>query len=243
MQRHDAPLITPIYVKHSDKLPPPQDPVYYLLTADNLYLCRNHSHYQSCVPAPMWPTELFPHRTSVVPNYPPIPQTQLEQICGFFSHMSEQYGAEAIALLAWDQNHHQVHTVVPRQISAVSQAAWGPPCPIAVKYQLPRDLPDHWSVFGDIHSHCELGAYASQTDVDDECAAAGLHLVVGRLQREPPDFHVELAVDGTRFPLKWEDVVTGYHQRREFPPDWLDQIAVTNYATFRTFDFDGEPRG
>ena len=87
-----------------------------------------------------------------------------------------------------------------------------------------------------------MGAYASQTDIDDEDSLTGLHIVVGRLHQEPPEFHVEGVVDGTRFPFEWDDVVTGYQQRATFPAEWLDQVAVTNYATFRDFDFDAEER-
>lgn len=240
MQRIESTLITPIYAKTNENTPPPQDPVYYLLASNNLYLCRNHTYYHSCVPAPQWPTELEPHATSLVPNFPSIPQDQFEQICGFFAYMSDQCSAEAIALLAWDKIEGEVRTIVPLQVSAVGGGSSGTGFPIGVKYQFPQDLPKHWTVFCDIHSHCEMAAYASQTDVDDEDNFSGLHLVVGRLHREPPDFHVEAVVDGTRFPFQWNSVVAGYEHRDTFPGEWLDQIVVTNYATFRGFDFEAE---
>ena len=242
MQRIDTSLITPIYVKQDKNMPPPEDPIYYLLARDNLYLCRNHPHYQSCVPAPQWPTELAPHAASFVSDYPLIPRDQFERICGFFGHMSEEYGAEAIALLAWDPVDREVHTIVPPQVSAVSPGSRGASYPIGVKYRLPPDLPSCWSIFCDIHSHCEMGAYASQTDIEDEDNFTGLHIVVGRLHQEPPEFHVEGVVDGTRFPSMWDDVVTGYQHRDTFPAAWVDQVAVTNYTTFRNFDFDTEVR-
>jgi len=240
MKRIDSSLITPIYVKQSQDMPPPKDPVYYLLASNNLYLCRNHAHYQSCVPAPQWPTELAPHAMSLVSNYPPIPREQLERICGFFGYMSEEFSAEAIALLAWDPIDGQVRTIVPRQVAAVSEGSWGPSYPMAVKYQFPQDLPKHWTVFCDIHSHCEMGAYASKTDIDDEHHFTGLHIVVGRLHLEPPEFHVEGVVDGTRFAFEWDDVVSGYQQRAIFSAEWLDQVTVTNYAKFREFDLNAE---
>jgi hypothetical protein len=156
--------------------------------------------------------------------------------------MSDEYCAEAIALMAWDQNDRQVRTIVPLQVSAVSQGTWGSAYPIGVKYRFPRDLPRHWTVFCDLHSHCEMGAYASQTDINDEDNLTGLHIVVGRVHQEPPEFHVEGVVDGKRFPFEWHDVVSGYQQRADFPAEWLDQVAVTNYRTFRDFDFDAEER-
>jgi JAB domain-containing protein similar to deubiquitination enzymes len=243
MKRIDSSLITPIYVKQDQNMPLPKDPVYYLLARDNLFLCRNHPHFQSCVPAPQWPTELATHAASFVSRYPPIPREQLERICGFFGHMSDKQSAEAIALLAWDQITREVHTIVPPQVSAVSRGSWGASYPIGVKYRLPQDLPNHWSIFCDIHSHCEMGAYASQTDIEDENNITGLHIVIGRLHQEPPEFHVEGVVDGTRLPFEWNEVVTGYQHRDTFPLEWVNQVAVTNYATFHNFDFDaGEPK-
>ena len=105
-----------------------------------------------------------------------------------------------------------------------AKGSWGATYPIGVKYRFPQDLPKHWTVFCDIHSHCEMGAYASQTDIDDEDNFTGLHIVVGRLHQEPPEFHVEGVVDGTRFPVEWDDVVAGYQHRRVFPAEWLDQV-------------------
>ena len=238
MQRIDPALITPIYVKTTDDMPWPDHPVFYLLSADSLYLCRNHRHYRSCVPAPRWPTELAPHAASLVPRFPTIPRDQLEQICGFFSHLSDHHGAESIALLAWDESAQQVRTLVPRQIAAVSQSSSGHNFPIGVKYQFPRGLPADWVVFCDIHSHCEMAAYASQTDIDDEFSFAGLHLVVGRLYQEPPQFHAEGVVDGARFSIEPDHVIEGYRHRVSFPDEWLDQVVVTDYRTFRDFDFD-----
>lgn len=240
MQRDDLPLITPIYIKKSMAMRSPTDPVYYLLTSNCLYLCRNHPYYRSCVPAPRWPTELVPHAASFAPKFPPIPQDQFERICGFFGHMSEEHRAEAIVLLAWDSIDQMVRTIVPQQVSAVSAGSRGLAYPIGVKYRFPQNLPKHWTVFSDIHSHCTMAAYASQTDIDDEDNFTGLHIVVGRLHQEPPEFHVEGVVDGTRFPLQWESVVSGYECRDAFPKEWMDQIVVTNYATFCDFDFDGE---
>ena len=240
MNRIDSSLITPIYVKQSKDMSLPTDPVYYLLAANNLYLCRNHPFFQSCVPASRWPTELAPHAESLISNYPPVPREVFEQICGFFGYITDRYGAEAIALLVWDRVNREVRTIVPPQVSAVSRGKWGGVFPIGVKYRFPRDLPQHWTVFGDVHSHCEMRAYASQTDIQDEDSLTGLHIVVGCLHQEPPEFHAEVVVDGTRFAFEWQDVVSGYQRRASFPAEWPDQVAVTNFAAFHAFDFDAD---
>ncbi|MGB6045627.1 MAG: hypothetical protein WBF93_20905 [Pirellulales bacterium] len=240
MQRIDQSLITPIFVKESDDMPWPEHRVFYLLTGDNIYICRNDRYFRSCVPARLWPTELARHVASLVPKYPLIPQEMIERICGFFGHMSDLHGAEAIVLLAWDNGHQQVRTIVPEQVAAVSQGSWGTPHPIGVKYKFPHDLPRDWDVFCDIHSHCEMAAYASHTDVEDEDTLNGLHIVVGRLHQEPPEFHAEAVVDGTRFAIAPPKVIAGYQERSSFPSEWLEQATVTNLKKYRDFSFESD---
>ena len=52
---------------------------------------------------------------------------------------------------------------------------------------------------------------------------------MGRINREPPDLHVELTVDGTRFNVRnVEEVIEGYEKRRpeEVPAEWLQRHTV-----------------
>jgi hypothetical protein len=101
-----------------------------------------------------------------------------------------------------------------------------------LQYVMPR-LPSHWSWIGDIHSHVTAPAFASHTDQTDESHRPGLHIVVGRLDREPPEFHIEFIVDGTRFPVDDPGLVFAGYRRRQpdsVPACWLDQVIV-QYTT------------
>jgi hypothetical protein len=236
-------LLTPIFIKTEDDMPWPDEPVFYLLTRDNLYLCRNHPYFRSCVPAPRFPTELAEHATSLHARFPAIPRAALERICSFFGYMSDHFGAEAIVLLAWDASQQRVSTIVPRQVATVRRSHWRAD-PIGVKYEMPTHLSDDVTIFCDIHSHCEIAAYASATDIHDEQSFAGLHIVVGRLHQEPPDFHAEAVVDGTRFSIPLRSVCEGYHQRSStFPETWLRRIEVVDQATYTKLQFESEDRG
>jgi hypothetical protein len=102
--------------------------------------------------------------------------------------------------------------------------------PIGVHYNPPTNLPAAWVIFGDIHCHVTYSAYASHTDKEDELHSAGLHIVVGRIDEDPPDFHVEAVVDGERFALALEDICEGYVERRmKVPERWLEQVEVEQY--------------
>ena len=81
--------------------------------------------------------------------------------------------------------------------------------------------------FGDVHSHVHYAAYASSTDKADESHSAGLHVVVGRIQNEPPEIHAEAVVDGMRFVMDPQEVIVDYARRRtQIPDEWLARVVV-----------------
>ena len=52
---------------------------------------------------------------------------------------------------------------------------------------------------------------------------------------EPPEFHIEVTVDGTRFAVKDPSLVlAGYERRRthEVPQNWLDQVTVKSWSGY-----------
>ena len=88
-------------------------------------------------------------------------------------------------------------------------------------------------MIGDVHSHVDEPAFSSATDVRDERHRPGLHIVVGRISHEPPDFHIEATVDGMRFHVTHPELVLeGYERRRiaAVPPTWIDQVEVRHWT-------------
>ena len=220
-------LTTPVYLKTAPAMPWPDQSIFYLLTADGLFLCRDHPFFRSTVPAPVWPSELESHNASLVVRYPKIPRQQMELIVSFFAHVGHRYSAEAIVLLGWNKRTEEVETIVPEQVAFNGRNRWGDMWPISVDYKAPTDLSSDVVIFGDIHSHVDGAAYASFVDRDDETHRPGLHIVIGRVFDEPPEFFVQAVVDGTRFNLKLKQVLEGYRRRtEEFPDCWLDRVSI-----------------
>ena len=220
-------LTTPIYVKTDPNMPWPSDPSFYLLTANGLFLCRNHEFFSSCVAARRWPGELALQQRGLTLRYPPIPKAEFERIVGFFGQIAEIHGSEAAVLLVWDRSREVVRVVVPDQVAGVSEGWSGRRYAKDVRYEQPLDLPPHQRVIGSVHSHVEGAAYASATDKDDEAYKPGLHVVVGRISTEPPDLHCEVVVDGSRFTVDPSAVLEGYETRDDgFPPEWIDRVQV-----------------
>jgi len=219
----------------SPDMPWPKDvPVFHLLTGDGLFLCRNHTFFRSSVPVTGGPSELANHKAFASIDFPKIPQRMFERITGFFYLAGERYSAEAAVLLAWNRKTFAVELVVPNQCALVGTDGRGGSYPLTVTYDVPA-LPADLILFGDVHSHVEGPAYASTMDVHDELERPGLHIVVGRTHLDPPDLHIEITVDGTRFTVgNPDDVIDGYDARRtdEVPAEWFDRLSIKRQAPY-----------
>jgi hypothetical protein len=226
MPRVDDSLTTPVHVKTHEEGAWPRDRVFFMLASNGLFLCRNNEFFQSCVPARNFPRELRQQRSFFRSRYPRVPQSILEHVVGFFAAVG-LLGAEAIVLLVWDRRYRRMRVVVPRQIATVGRAHGGGLYPIGVSYEIPADLGPHLTLIGDIHSHVDASAWASFTDCDDESFRAGLHVIIGRIGREPPEVCAEAVVDGQRFELPWSHVFAGYRRRRmRIPRSWKRKVEV-----------------
>ncbi|HEX6813630.1 MAG TPA: Mov34/MPN/PAD-1 family protein [Planctomycetota bacterium] len=211
-------LLTPILTKQpGDAMTPSDEPAYYLLTSSGLFLCRNDAFYRSCAPARQWPGELAPHASFLEPRFPRLSQRDCERIVGFFRAIAERHRAEAAVLLAWHRTERRVVLIVPPQQANSMRVA----------YDVPRLADPQLVLFGDVHSHVDSPAFASQIDAEDELNRPGLHIVVGRVRRPTPEFYVAAVVDGMRFELELADVSEGFAAAAtQVPAEWLDAVTV-----------------
>lgn len=232
MKRIDPSLVTPIFARAQDGDRWPEDEsVFYVLAADGLFLCRNHEFFRSSVHARRWPSELATQGAFLDAAFPRPSRRRIERLVGFFDLAWQWYGGEATAFLAWNRRDERVEIIVPDQLSTVGRNRRGEPYPVGVHYRTPSRLPEDLKIFCDVHSHCDLPAYASSTDTEDEAHRTGLHAVVGKLHCEPPQFHVEAVIDGTRFLLD-EKTVFGEYRRRDFDVSraWLRNVRVKEHT-------------
>lgn len=219
-------ITTPVLLKREATTPWDDAPLFYVLAGDGLFACRNNEFFESCAPARRWPSELAGQEPFLVPSFPKLAQRDLERMVAFFGELADEHGAEGMVLLYWDRVRRRVRLVVPPQVARVGRGLDGS-WPLSLRYETPTNLPSHWVPYGDAHSHAYQDAYCSGQDLDDEAYSTGVHLVVGRLHRETPQFHVEALVDGTRFELDLIDVAEGFEARRpRAPRRWLDQVTV-----------------
>jgi len=217
----------PIYLKTASDMPRPRDPEYYLITQDGPFFCRNHRFFQSDVPARRSIRALAPHEAACSFHYPKIGVAMLEYIIGFFDKVFVRHGSEAIVLLLWNLERQRYRLLVPEQEASVWESHSGMRSPLDVKYTLPKTLPPRHLLVGDIHCHGDIGAYASWTDKEDELHRDGVHVIIGHIDRNPPTLHMDLTVDGSRFPLQFENLFKGFRQRRRLIPEaWMKMVKI-----------------
>ena len=225
----------PLYFK-SPGAPPPAEDCAYLMTGDGLFLHRRHRFFESCVPVPIGggPATLERQKPFLRARFPRVPRALFRRFMGFARELWRREGAEVIAFFTVAEDG-AVDLLVPEQTAVVQLWRGDPPLPVRLGYRLP-DPPPGLVLFGDIHSHGSEAAYASRMDVADEQALTGLHLVVGRLDRAHPEFHVEATVDGFRFSLpSLESVLappstlaadTAIADGAPFPGEWERRVEV-----------------
>lgn len=227
-------LSTPVYLKTEEGEPRPTDPFFYYITKNGIFKCRNNQFFESDVECKTLP-DLVSHKSGLTLNFPIIPKELIERIVGFFSLIHKKQNSEAAIVLVWNTLSSEVEAICPQQEATVTESYVSPwsgkevkGSPIDVHYDIP-DLPPHLIVFGDVHSHVEMTAYSSFTDTSDEVHRPGIHAVVGRIDEEPPQFHIEACIDGMRFSIKNPDHVwERYHKRDEatVPQSWIDRVKL-----------------
>src|SRR5690349_5912337 len=130
-------LLTPICLKSTDTMEWPTDRIFYLLSRDGLFLCRNHLFFSSCVPADRWPSELAGQKPFLKLDYPKLPQRLIELAVGFFDIICERYASEAAVLVVWNRDTQQLELLVPNQTGTVGSSYYGGHYPVDLRYEVP----------------------------------------------------------------------------------------------------------
>ncbi len=161
----------PIYLKDRD-FTPPDDPIYYLLTRDGLFLVKRTPFFEAVVPATGIPW-LESQGTEVRLSGPPLPGALLLQAAAFFRAVYARYRSEAVALLARREATGAYELFIPHQ------TVGGGHCDYEV-----REFPAGLRRLGTIHSHAGVEAFHSWRDWQDERFEDGFHLTIGNLDAD-----------------------------------------------------------
>jgi len=211
-----------------------EEGVRYVVCADGTYLQRKTNLYQTSVK--VGGVDLLEEGEFICRlDFPALSDEMVRQMVGFFSWAYNKYGGEAALILCINPETKELSWYCPDQHieqweSTREEGKMVTGDEIHFDQELP-DLPEDLVQLGDAHSHGNFTAYTSHTDSTDEEHKDGIHIVVGRVNDEAPDYHAEFAIDGARFSMEKnlymesEDVEL-YGCEASFPHGWKGCLSV-----------------
>ena len=203
----------PIYLKDQD-FSPPDDPLYYLLTRDGLFLVKSTPFFAAAVPARGIPW-LEAQEPEVRLTAPPLPASLLLQALAFFRAVYSRHKSEALVLLCWREAAPAYELVIPHQ------TVGGGHCDYEIK-----EFPPGLMRLGTIHSHAAVEAFHSERDENDERYEDGFHLTLGNIDGDLT-LSCSVVVQGLRGQIPPERLFTPYPiPWDQAPPeeDWTAEV-------------------
>jgi hypothetical protein len=199
----------------------PAAPLYYLVTADGLFLVRKTGLFASVTPVGGVPG-LEPQHTALSLRFGRIPRPVMERIYGFFDWAWRQWQSEAILFLYYSPATAEFLLDAPPQTIYLYRRRGRWHAEGRVTYDaLPR--PEGCIKLGDVHSHADLPAFFSAQDDRDDCEE-GLKIVMGRMDRAVPDTAVSFVTGRRRFPLRPHDALEGFALPTPPPQLWMERF-------------------
>jgi hypothetical protein len=213
----------PLYLKTTGD-PPRGDPLYYLIAANGAFLVKRSALFVS-VTAAETVMGLAHQDPAITLNFPKLPRSVVEDVLGFFRAVYRRWHGEAVAFLFYAPETQEFRVDVPFQILRRHRTRDGWRTYGHVEYGA-IDRPQGFLKLGDAHSHANVPAFFSDTDVCDD-REDGLRLVFGRLGGSGIDVRVSFVANGCRFALEPDEVLDlppGPLLLRAPPNAWIERV-------------------
>ncbi len=212
----------PIHFKDPHGTEPPSQ-THYVVASNGFFLKKKMFWVEAVVPVSTIKT-LDKEEPSVKLLLPPLPVEILAKALKLASVVYIESQSEVGLLLHHGEVGYKL-TVPQQEVTRVS-----------VRYDASVRLPGALCV-GTIHSHGSFHAFHSETDLDDERDADGVHITLGNIDEYPKfSLSAEIVVNGVRFLLdrSWFEGITeknGLYEinnpsilLQEIPEEWFGLI-------------------
>lgn len=201
-----------------EELPKPDAGPYYVLDGKDIYVHRNTRLGRVLARLDKRPDQIKPYNIAgfMWQDIPPISPELIGRVLGFFRHVWDIRHAEAMVMLTIDNDNNYDLLIPDQRVTGTS-----------IAYDLDATaVPDDRTLIGTIHSHCNMSAFHSHTDEGDADQRDGIHITIGHVSSNKPDYAVMVSFNGTHWQdFKLEDVTDpGAISIAEFPHNWLDKV-------------------
>jgi hypothetical protein len=215
----------PVYFKDKN-FSEPTDPIYYLITADGIFLVKKTILFSSItkVEGISGFKKQKPRLKLRLPKK--IPLELFQKIQAFFFKIYQKHKTEAVILIYYLPKSQEYQVVVPKQQVGLSNCL----------YKIEPTPPD-WLRFGTIHSHADMHAFHSGIDDQDESHDDGIHITIGNLDTVPT-YSSSAVIDGQRFEVKLQDLIE-LPDSLTVPEKWLRRVKVSRLPAITLPPFNG----
>lgn len=196
-----------------------EDEYFFLATKYNFYFNRPTAWGTALVQ--MTPPDLagWPYnQTTFYHNGMKLPAELIAEVVDWFRRIYRRDHSEAEVLLTYNPKADPpLRAFIPPQrcTGASVSSAFDP-----------GHLARGWQLVGSIHSHCMMGAFHSGTDTADASEFDGLHITVGHVLDENPEFAVMFMVNNKRWDYKIESITDLSLIGQREAPTWWDRYII-----------------
>jgi hypothetical protein len=199
----------------------PPAPMYYLVTANGLFLVRKTGLFTS-ISRTSSVAGLEPQQPALALRFGKIPRSVMERVYGFFAWAWRQWQSEAILFLYYSPTTGEFVLDAPPQTIYLYRRMGRWRAEGRVSYRA-LSRPEGYIKLGDLHSHADLPAFFSAQDDHDDCEE-GLKIVMGRMHRSVPETEVSFVAGPHRFTLRPEDALEDFAVPMPPPPLWIERF-------------------
>jgi hypothetical protein len=203
----------------------PASPLYYMVAANGIFQVRRTRAYRAVTRVFTIPGLL--HASEQLEcHFPRLPGELIEPVVAFFREVWRVHRAEAMVLLFYDGARGRFRVDAPAQSVTGWVRETGRLRPAHGVRYAELAPPAGFVVFGSIHSHGDLPAFASQADCEDELVRGdGLHVVYGGLEAARPSSSAAFVANGVRFELAPDAVLEPLRASGgAAPAEWLARV-------------------
>lgn len=158
-----------------------------------------------------------------------LPAHIMIQAHDFFRKVWNKQKTESSAYICYNAYTQKYKLFIPEQyVTAAS-----------VEHKLePGAIKDGYYPIGTAHSHCDFSAYHSSIDTHDMEQMPGIHITIGHVDQDEPEYAIAIGIGKTRFDLEWDTIIddevvldkNGY----DTAPDWWLEFVHTGHAPWET---------
>ena len=195
-----------------DTLPVPESP-YYVIGKAKRYLHKRLHFGRVLIPVTDTPemNDLPPTWGGFLwQEVPPIPAVLLGKAWSFFRMAWNRHKSEAMLDIYYHPDHGYTLFAPPQTASM-----GGVKC-----VRNPEHIKAGYRHVGTIHSHCNFGAYHSGTDTHDAEGHDGVHITIGNVDKNPPQYATMLVANNVKWDINLTEILEGEIELTDHPPFW-----------------------